>query len=188
VVVDPEVIAKQIKLKYPAMAIIIDYLAVFNAFLAILAFAMQQVKIYGMRPVEKKKKSSGETWTKGTLASFIPYFPEPAQFKKDNSMLYFVLSPIFNKDQMKNSLTIICTVAGLFETTISAPIIMAYMTLTEIGVMKKIMRIIYGRLKMIAAVFTLVGMLSYYVAYAIFLQHQCDDMLWCFRSQMLRIA
>ena len=86
-------------------------------------------------------------------------------------MLYFVLSPIFNKDQMKNSLTIICTVAGLFETTISAPIIMAYMTLTEIGVMKKIMRIIYGRLKMIAAVFTLVGMLSYYVAYAMFLQH-----------------
>jgi hypothetical protein len=60
------------------MAIIIDYLAVFNAFLAILAFAMQQVKIYGMRPAEKKKNSSGETWTKGTLASFIPYFPEPA--------------------------------------------------------------------------------------------------------------
>jgi hypothetical protein len=77
-IVDPAVIAKQIKLKYPSMAIIIDYLAVFNAFLAILAFAMQQVKIYGMRPVEKKKNSSGETWTKGTLASFIPYFPEPA--------------------------------------------------------------------------------------------------------------
>jgi len=47
---------------------------------------------------------------------------------------------------MKNMLTIICTIAGLFETTITAPIIMAYMTLTEIGVMKKIMLIIYGRI------------------------------------------
>ena len=52
---DPAVIAKQIKLKYPSMSIIIDYLAVFNAFLAILAFAMQQVKIYGMSPLEKKR-------------------------------------------------------------------------------------------------------------------------------------
>jgi len=62
IIVDPEVIAKQIKLKYPVLGLVIDYLAVFNCFLAILAFAMQQIKIYGMRTVEKKKINTEETW------------------------------------------------------------------------------------------------------------------------------
>ena len=81
---------------------------------------------------------------------------------------------------MKNLLTIGLTAVGLIDTTDSAPIIMAYMTLTEIEVMKGIIKIVAGRIKLILAVFMLVGILAYYISYAIFMQHKCEDMLLCF--------
>jgi|LauGreDrversion4_2_1035121.scaffolds.fasta_scaffold03645_3 hypothetical protein len=81
---------------------------------------------------------------------------------------------------MKNLLTIGLTAVGLIDTTYSAPIIMAYMTLTEIEVMKGIIKIVAGRIKLILAVFMLVGILAYYISYAIFMQHKCEDMLLCF--------
>jgi hypothetical protein len=81
---------------------------------------------------------------------------------------------------MKNLLTIGLTSVGLIDTTYSAPIIMAYMTLTEIEVMKGIIKIVAGRIKLILAVFMLVGILAYYISYAIFMQHKCEDMLLCF--------
>ena len=81
---------------------------------------------------------------------------------------------------MKNLLTIGLTAVGLIDTTYSAPIIMAYMTLTEIEVMKGIIKIVAGRIKLILAVFMLVGILAYYISYALFMQHKCEDMLLCF--------
>ena len=81
---------------------------------------------------------------------------------------------------MKNLLTIGLTAVGLIDTTYSAPIIMAYMTLTEIEVMKGIIKIVAGRIKLILAVFMLVGILAYYISYAIFMQHKCEYMLLCF--------
>ena len=147
----------------------IEYVALFNAFSAILAFAMKQVKIYGLKPDGKKKEVKGETFSKGSLASIIPNYPEPILNPKDYSMLYFIFSPIFNREQFKNFLTVACCVFGIYETTYSAPVIMLYMTLTEIDVMKKITYVIMGRFKQIMATFTLVGMLGFYVSYITFL-------------------